>query len=77
MDVYTANTIAENILSQVDEEGHQQMMLDEIIDHRTHRNPVPKSQGTFKTKTSTLRKRKTTVGWELLVQWKDGTTNWV
>ena len=27
---YTANIIAENIISQVDKEGHRQMMLEEI-----------------------------------------------
>jgi len=30
----TANIIAENLLAQVDEEGHQQMMFEEILDHR-------------------------------------------
>ena len=34
-EILTANTIAENLLAQVDEEGHRQMLLDEIIDHRT------------------------------------------
>ena len=33
-EVITANIIAENLLAQVDEEGHRQMMLDEIIDYR-------------------------------------------
>ena len=36
------NLIAKNILSQVDEEGHRQMMLDEIIDHRSNKNAVKK-----------------------------------
>jgi hypothetical protein len=31
----TANVIAENLISQVDEEGRRQMMLSEIIDHRS------------------------------------------
>ena len=31
---YAANVIAENILSQVDSEGRQYLMLDEIMDHR-------------------------------------------
>ena len=34
IEVYTENIIAENLLSQVDEEGHFQMMIDEIVDHR-------------------------------------------
>ena len=74
---YTANNIAENILSQVDEEGHRNMMLDEIIDFRKNGDAVPKDKGTFMTKNRTIRKRKTTKGWELLVKWKDGSENWV
>ena len=33
-EVMTANIIANNILSQVDDEGHCHMMLDKIIDHQ-------------------------------------------
>ena len=32
-EVLTANIISENLLAQVDEEGHRQILLDEIIDH--------------------------------------------
>ena len=28
------NVIAENLLYQVDQEGHRQLLIDEIIDHR-------------------------------------------
>ena len=31
---YAANVIAENIYSQVDDEGHYQLLLDEIVDHK-------------------------------------------
>ena len=33
IEVLTANIISENLLAQVDEEGHRQILLDEIIDH--------------------------------------------
>eukprot|EP00978_Attheya_sp_CCMP212_P017504 scaffold46664_cov63-Attheya_sp.AAC.5 len=33
-EVLTANIIAENLLSQVDDKGGRQVMLDEIVDHR-------------------------------------------
>ena len=33
-EVITANIIADNILAQFDEEGHRQMIIYEIIDHR-------------------------------------------
>lgn len=37
----TANIIAENLIAQVDGEGHRQMMLDEIIEHRTTPEAIP------------------------------------
>jgi hypothetical protein len=33
-EILTANIIAENLLAQVDEEGHRQMLINEIEDHR-------------------------------------------
>jgi hypothetical protein len=73
----TANIIAENLIAQVDEEGHRQMMLEEIIDHRTTQEAIPKSQGTYLNQYGVRRQKRTTRGWELLVQWKDGSTDWV
>ncbi len=34
MEEFAANTIAENIYSQVDEEGNQHLLMEEIIDHK-------------------------------------------
>ena len=33
-EVLTANIIAENLLAQVDDQGHRHLMIDEIEDHR-------------------------------------------
>ena len=76
-EVMTANIIAENLLAQVDEEGRRQQMLEEIIDHRVLPDAIPKSKGTFVTKRGLKRKVRTTKGWEILVQWKDGSTDWI
>ena len=76
-EILTANLIAENILARVDDEGHEHMMLDEIEDHRILEDAIPKSQGTFVTKQGTTRKKRTTRGWDLLVRWKGGSSNWV
>ncbi len=62
---YLANTIAENIYSQIDNEGHYFSILSEIIDHK--RNDATDTEGACHT----------TKGWELLVSWKDGTTTYV
>ena len=76
-EVVPANVIAENILSQVDEEGNRQLMLDEIIDHRSDKSVIPIYQAFYTTPTGRSTRRRTTKGWELCVQWKDGSSHWV
>ena len=56
----TANVIAENLISQVDEGGRRQMMLGEIMDHRTLHDAIPKSQGTYVNKYGVKRRKMTT-----------------
>jgi hypothetical protein len=66
---YAAIILAENMLSQVDHEGHSIMLMRDIIDYeRDEAMAVPAGQ---------RRLRKTTQGWSLLVNWKDGTETWV
>ena len=73
----SANHIAENMFPQVDGEGNRQELMKEIIDSRTNGQEV-KQQDTFITmRTGTKRRRETTKGWEILIEWKDGSTNWV
>ena len=72
-----ANNIAENLFAQIDDEGNRQVLMDKIIGHRSNEHAV-KQQDTFiTTKTGTKRRRETTKGWELLVRWKDGRTDWI
>lgn len=73
----TANIIAENLLAQVDEEGHRQLLFDEIIDHRTTKDAIPKAKGYHLTRNGLKRRIRTTRGWQLYVQWKDGSGTWV
>ena len=65
-DAYTANIIAENIYTQVDEEGRSYTLLSEIIDHEEDTKV-----------TSSETSRHTTKGWRFLVAWKDGSTSYV
>ena len=74
---YQANVIAENMFAQIDDEGRQFLLLDEIVDHK--KNPkvaIPISEGTYRNTSGTEKPKVTTRGWELLVQWKDGSTSW-
>jgi hypothetical protein len=77
MDVYTANIIAENLYSQVMDDGSEMVILEEIIDHRKDGSAVSKDDMYVRSYNGTLRKRQTTQGWKLLVRWRDGTEAWV
>ena len=77
IEVQSANIIAENLFAQVDEEGHRQLLMYEITDHRCTNDAIPKEKGFETTANGNKRKIMTTKGWELLVSWKDGSTNWV
>lgn len=77
-DAFSANIIAENLFSQIDDEGHAYQILKEITDHRKDDlTAIPKDDGFFITKSGRKQARHTTIGWELLVEWKDGTTSWI
>ena len=76
-EVLAANILAENILAQVDNMGRKQMLFEDITDHRLTPEAIHRDNGTYTTKSGATRKIHTTRGWELYVQWKDGTSNWV
>jgi hypothetical protein len=74
-DEYTANVIAENMYAQCDIEGRQYNIMEGIIDHRTDGHAVDPAILYIK-HGSNKKVSKTTKGWHLCVEWKDGTTSW-
>jgi len=54
-DVFTVNVIAENLFSQVDDEGRSQVMMDEITDHKCDGSAVSKDDGFEVTKSGQRR----------------------
>ena len=74
---YTANTIAEHIYSQIDGDGYERTLLDEILEHKKGPEAVSKEDGWFKTKSGKLSRKLTTVGWEFLVKFKDRSEQWI
>lgn len=75
---YAANVIAENMLRQVDHEGYSTTLMAGIIDYdKDESTAVPKSDKWVVTKRGNKRLRMSTVGWKLLVQWKDGSESWI
>ena len=76
IDSLTANQISENLFSQVDPEGNRYVLFESICDHRTDGKQILKENGFIKSNSGGRTRKKTTRGWELLVQWKDGSTTW-
>ena len=72
---FSTNAIAEYMYAQCDPDGIQYMLLDAIIDHQKDSNAVLKVDR-YITVNGRQHRRKTTIGWTLCVQWKDGTSTW-
>ena len=73
----SANHIAENLFAHVDDEGNRQEPMKEIIDYRTNGQEVKHQDAFITTRTGTKRRRETTKGWDILIEWKDGSMNLV
>ena len=71
-----ANAIAENMFAQVDDDGHRFVLLDSVVDHRVDGTEVRKENGFIQSSNGGRRWKETTKGWEVLIQWKDGSTSW-
>jgi hypothetical protein len=72
-----ANSIAENIYSQVDDEGRHFVLLKDIVDHRALADAITIQEGFMTMPNGQKVPKQTTKGWELLVEWKDGSTSWI
>eukprot|EP00980_Cylindrotheca_fusiformis_P010189 scaffold2267_cov92-Cylindrotheca_fusiformis.AAC.8 len=79
---YSANVIAEELFNQTDDEGFTVTHFDCILDYKKLPDAVPLSEAYVPTKWGgkhgAKSLRKTTCGWEFLVQWKSGAgTQWI
>ena len=77
MEQLAANIIAENMISQVDSEGHHYQVLTEVTDNKKDDSPINKVDGFINSSSGNLHWKRTTPGWKLLVEWKDGSVDWV
>jgi hypothetical protein len=72
------NLIAEHLFSQIDSECNQYRLFKEIINHRKGKMAVDKAdQFRIDKRTGKQVMKQTTAGWELEVEWKDGSTSWL
>ena len=74
---YTANVIAESLYSQLDDQGRQFAIMSEIIGHRKNGDAVGKDDGFIVSKNGNKVPRRTTKGWEIAIEWKDGSQSWI
>ena len=70
---YTPNLIAENLYAQCNPDGQQFTLLSSIIDHKRDHTAIEKIDQIF-IRNGRQQKKKTTKGWSLCIEWKDGTT---
>ena len=68
---YTANTVAENLVQDIDGDSDDHGLFDEIVDHQKLNDAIPKSEGTYMRKGRKAKKR-TVRGWRLCVDGKTG-----
>ena len=63
--------------AQVDSDGFSHTLLDHISDFKKDGNAIEKSDAYVITKRGRKRIRRSTNGWNLKVQWKDGSSQWI
>jgi hypothetical protein len=71
-----ANAIASSLFAQVDQDGLRFVLFDEIIDSRTDGSQILKEDAFIHMSNGNKRRRETTKGWEVCIQWKDGSSTW-
>ena len=71
----TANVIAQSMFASCDDDRNEYLLMDSIVDHTKNAKALKHSDQkvTFRERSSS---RRSTVGWKLCAQWKDGSTSW-
>ena len=72
-----ANLIAENMIAQTDSEGRHFLLLNTITGHEKDESAIKKEDGFVIGRSGNRIPKRTTRGWKFLVEWKDGSTQWV
>ena len=70
------NAIASNLFAQVDQDRQRFVLFDEIIDCRTDGSQIKSEDAFIHISNGNKRRRETTKGWEVCIQWKDGRSTW-
>jgi len=68
---YGANIIAEAIYNQTNDDGYDEVLFNEVIGHRKNDEALPAEASTVD-----AVPRRTTKGWDVCIEWKDGSPSW-
>ena len=74
---YATNVLIENLYSQVDDDGYHNNILCSIIGHRKNADALSQEDGWITLPSGSQKRRITTKGWDLEVEWDNGTTGWI
>ena len=65
------------MMSQVDSKGHHYQVLTEVTDQTKDGSAIYNVDSFIKSSSGNLHQKSTTRVWKLLVEWKDGSVDWV
>ena len=71
-----ANVIAEAVYAQCDADGNQYVLLDAIVDYRKDSSVAVARDNQVTIVDGKKIVKRSTCGWELCCEWKDGSTSW-
>ena len=69
--------IVESMYSQCDPDGHEYILLDEIVNHRRTDTAIKLPDQKVMCANGRTYLRRSTIGWQLCCQCKDGSSSWV
>ena len=72
----TANTIAQSMYAQCDQDGNTMQLFDSLVDFRRCTTALCYSDQRARKADGRTFMHRSTKGWQLCVQWKDGLTSW-
>ena len=74
---YATNVIMENLYSQTDHDGRFEKVFVGISNHECNGNEIKKEDGWCAFENNVKKRKITTRGWKILVEWNNGTQSWL
>ena len=73
---FTTNLISESLFDNTDDEGYHYAIMKGIVGHRRNNDALKVEDGTV-TVNGSKRRVITSKGWDLNIEWENGTTSWI